>query len=207
MEKKLLELKLKMFSIFLFSIFLAFITTFRFHVYPNDFVRASGILYFFISLFLYIFIFKKLQDKYIKFIKKIIFKNVKSYDDINQNAFTIFSRVVGLSSVILLLLIKYYQYLAFKPGGDYHYRFLVETVTCKSVPILILMGFLILAFMETYLLIKNNKFSFFKSLILSINSKIIFYFMWFVVVLFTWVLCSFINGLINLFGGAPFVTG
>ena len=161
-----------------------------------------GIFYFFISFFVtYFYISKRIFKLSIFPLKKEgIFKDMKPYGGINRYSFVIFSILTGIVSLVILLLIKYYQVLA---DEDFSYFFLAEDIAFKTIPFIVVGGVIFLLLTEIYLYYRREK-NIVRSFRFALSSTILFSLLLLFVVLIIRFAYGLLNTIINVTRGIGF---
>lgn len=175
----------KIISIFL-SLFLSYITIYKFLFLDSEFGRNLGFFYYVLLVFLFYYLVNHLIKFYFKIINFFILKfnktNLKNFNEYRKITLLPTSIVLGISSLILLVISIYYVGLYWQKDNPLNeYGLVGLDLNTNSLPILIIVAIFIFIVLQIYTFYKIEGIrkinSFFISLISTTIISVIIYFL------------------------------
>lgn len=192
----------KIISIF-FSLFLSYITMYKFLFMDSEFGRNLGFFYYGVLVFLFYYLINHLVKYFPKiinfFVSKFSKTNLRSFNEYRKITLLPTSIVLGIGSLILLVISMYYVDLYWQKGNLLNeYDLIGLELNANLLPILILVAIFIFIILQVYVFYKSWGMKKITSFFISLTSTTIISITIYVIIKITYVLLWIIALTISL---------
>ena len=195
-------------SLFSLSVFLSYLTNYRFFIWDHSFARFLGIVYFLISLFPYFLISKKLKELFISInnyfyikIKKASIKYEQKFD--KYITFPLYFTLGGIS-ILLVIITNVLFYVASNFTNQFDLSFIAEDLNLKVMPLIMILMFIISSILSSIYFYKIEKNRFLRGLFVSSLSLMLFALILYIVTSIAYWLFWFLTLIVSISKG-PFI--